>query len=1047
MSLIRLNLGRSAVSGVVLAALILTLAGVALLLPGARSFHPGSHFGSAAVLASPQTVPALAAQKGAALAQFSASPLGFEPNQGQTDARVRYLARGAGYGLFLTSDAAVLSLAPASRNTDGAVVRMQLVGASPGLVSAEQELPARSHYLIGNQPSAWHRNVPQFARVRYQQVYPGVDLVYYGKQGSLEYDFVVQPGADPGRVRLQFAGATHVALDGDGNIRLRTAARGLKLKRPQIYQMVNGSRKPVDGRFLLQPDRSIGFRVANYDPRRELVIDPVLTYSTYLGGTGDELAPSIALDSGFNFYVAGTTTSTDFPTTTGVLQTSSNGGAEAFIAKFSLGGTLLYATYLGGTGDDAPAGIAVDGSFNVFVAGTTTSGDFPVTTNAFQTAPASGGTSHVFVSKLDAAGATLLYSTYLRGSASDTATGLAIDSSGNAYVTGTTLSTDFAGVAKPTGRGTSQFFVSKLNSLQTTPAATFVYATYIGGTTPAGAQTTGGGIAVDTSFNAFITGTTNYTDMPVVNAFQATLKGGLDAFVAKVVPDATSLAYCTYLGGTGDEIGTGIALDSSGNAYVVGSTTSADFPAITGTNPVTAFQPAHASDSGKTDAFIVKINNPTSASVALTYSSFLGGDGADTAFAVAADTNQNAYLAGETSSSNLAVTTSVPQSTLNGTKDAFAAKVSTTTSGAAGLSYLTYLGGSGSDSGTGIAVDPSANAFITGRTTSGDFPPAGTQFQASLKGASDAFVARLDGSADLQLTVIPTPTPIAIGSQVTYKYSVTNLGPDSASGVVLTSFLPSAGATFVSATASGGSCAPPTAGSVTCALGNIAVTGTGTAPTVSIVLAPTQPGGVPSSAVVNSTGTSDPSAGNNTASSSVPVEDFLIGIDGPTSKTVTAGAAVPFTVKVTPLNGQFSSSTNLSCSKFVPSVTGQPTCTFPTGSNPVPKITNSSPVSVVMTVNTVARPTTASLHSTSPWLYALWLPFAGVVVAGSTRRRRSMMVVLLACLLTLVVFQAACGNKAAAPATTGTPAGTYTITAQGAAGSVNRTADFTLVVQ
>jgi hypothetical protein len=444
-----------------------------------------------------------------------------EANQGQTDTQVNFLARGPGYALFLTPSEAVLGLQkPAAAGASpgaaapapgGDVLRMQLVGAAatPQVVGLDQ-LPGTSNYFLGNDPAQWHTDIPNYARVEYQGVYPGVDLAYYGNQRQLEYDFVVAPGATPGVVRLSFQGTEGMALDAQGDLVLHTVGGDVVEHAPVLYQESGGVRQPVWGRYVLEGGGQVGFAVGAYDASRPLVIDPVLSYSTYLGGTGLDNGSGIAVNSSGNAYVTGYTTSTDFPTTAGAFQTTSPADYNAFVARLNATGTgLVYSTYLGGSGLDQSFAIAVNSSGEAYVTGETESTDFPTTPGAFQTTSRGGVGGDAFVSKLNATGTALVYSTYLGGSGSEVGYGIAVDSSGDAYVTGYTDSSDFP----------------------ITPGA-----------------------------------------------FQTTSAGGPDVFVAKLNGSGTGLVYSTYLGGSGNDQGFGIAVDSAGNAYVTGAASSTDFP-------------------------------------------------------------------------------------------------------------------------------------------------------------------------------------------------------------------------------------------------------------------------------------------------------------------------------------------------------------------------------------------------------------------------------------------------------------------------------------
>ena len=509
--------------------------------------------------------------------RYSTLPLSFEANQGQTDWQAQFLSRGKGYTLFLTPTEAVLALrsgAQARDNEPGAistVLRMRLVAANPhATVTGLDALPGKAHYFIGNDPQKWRTNIPTYAAVRYQTVYPDVDLVYYGTQRQLEYDFIVAPGADPRVIRLTFEGADSLDVDAEGDLVLRTTGGELRLHKPLVYQETDGLQQQIPGTYRLTDTRQVGFQLAAYDRSRPLVIDPVLTYATYLGGNDLDSGYAIAVDAAGNAYVTGSTWSSDFPTAN-ALQPAKSSGPDAFIAKVDTTGTaLLYSTYFGGASDDWGNGIAVDEAGNAYVTGETWSSDFP-RANALRPVP--GGIPNAFVAKLDPAGRALLYSTYLGGNSDDGANGIAVDSAGNAYVTGYTSSADFPTVnaLQPThGEGFSDAFVAKLD-----PAGSaLIYATYLGGSSYDVAY----GIAVDHAGNAYLTGLTGSTDFPTVNPLPPARVGLGDAFVAKLDPAGSTLIYATSLGGSSYDGAYGIAVDRAGNAYVTGYTSSADFP-------------------------------------------------------------------------------------------------------------------------------------------------------------------------------------------------------------------------------------------------------------------------------------------------------------------------------------------------------------------------------------------------------------------------------------------------------------------------------------
>ena len=1036
-------------------------------------------------------------------------PLRFEPNQGQTDPRVKFLARGAGYGVFLTPDQAVLTLGAPAKS---AVVGMQLAGANPNAaVSGNAQLPGKSNYFIGSNPAKWHLDVPQFARVRYQGVYPGVDLVYYGNQGQLEYDFEVAPGADPRSIALQFEGPQRPHLDGNGDLILGTGGGEARLKAPRIYQSDNTGQsdsagqsggavqRPVAGRFVVRDDGKVGFEVAAYDRSRVLVIDPVLTYSTYFGGSGNEACsviagvatppsgcPAVAIDASSNIYLAGSTTSADFPLTPqpttnpppAAFQSALATAPDVFVTKLNSAGTaIVFSTYLGGDGADTSAGVAVDSAFNVVVAGTTTSSNFPISTAAFQGTPASAG-AHAFVSKLDAAGDALAYSTYLSGNGVEAARGLAVDFKDKIYVIGTTTSTDqpdathsfpaTLGAIQVASLGTSQFFVSKVDpTLIGFPS--LVYSTYFGGGSPLNGVTLGGGIAVDANANVYITGGTNFqhtgsttTDFPIVNAYQgcldtpppttttttpncSTTVTAIDAFVAKLNPAVASgsqLLYSTYLGGTGDDVGYGIAVDSGLSAYVTGSTTSTDFIIPAGT---TAFQ---GLNGGGTDAFVGKFGNPctgstcTTTTVPLNYFSYLGGSGNDVGLGIAVDTLQGARIAGWTNSANFPVPNNPIQAALSGPVDGFVSRIDTTAASTLSLGhYGTYLGGSGNDFATSIVADTQGNSYVAGETSSTNFPTA-NPLQAALNGGTDAFLSKLGPTINLVVTETVTPNPVGVGNNVTFTYTISNQG-DLTTGIIFTDVISSAGATFVSANSSPGQTnCPASGGTVTCTVGTL---NGGATATVTVVLTPTQAGSLSDGGRVTVFGTNVVRTPNPPPAVAT-VNDFSIAVS-PATATVAAGIPASYTVTVTP-GGNIPETVTLSAS-------GAPTggtATFPNGAS----FTNlsSGPQSRQLVVNTTARVTTpASLFPVGKPFYAALFPVSGLALLGfgiggkKARRRRVLLTVLLGGFFSLVLFQAGCGSSSSTSTTTGTPAGTYNLTVTSTSGTATRTQQIVLVVQ
>jgi Beta-propeller repeat len=632
-------------------------------------------------------------------------PLNFEANQGQTDAQVQFLAHGQGYILFLTAHEAVFAFRPPAAHgqhptrlmprpgavqdtpdTAQSVVRMQLLGANsaPQVVGLE-ELPGKANYFIGNDPQQWRANVPTYAKVKYAAVYPGVDLVYYGQSRQLEYDFIVAPGADPTTIMLGFEGIDHVDMDAQGDLVLSTAGGSLRFQKPVVYQEGDGGRQAIAGSYVRKGPHQVGFHVAAYDLARPLVIDPVLSYATYLGGRGGETGFGIAVDAAGAAYVTGITASADFPTVD-PLQPALDGFADAFVVKLTAdGAALVYATYLGGSGIgvDQGQGIAVDAAGAAYVTGKTTSADFP-TVHPLQLT-FGGGNQDAFVAKLTADGAALVYATYLGGSGDDRGTGIAVDADGAAYVTGSTCSADFPTVhpLQPTfggGGNCSQVgnpggdaFVAKLRA----DGSALVYATYLGGSDDENSGQSGAsGIAVDAAGQAYVTGSTGSSDFPTVHPLQLkppAISSRGDAFVAKLTADGSALVYATYLGGSSGDAGAGIAVDASGAAYVTGFTFSPDFPTV---HPL---QPTLRS-SVSSNAFVAKL---TANGAALIYSTYLGGCRAEVGFGIAVDAAGAAYVTGSTSSPDFPAMPGAFQTTLGGggicgrmhESDAFVAKI------------------------------------------------------------------------------------------------------------------------------------------------------------------------------------------------------------------------------------------------------------------------------------------------------------------------------------------------------------------------------------
>jgi len=723
---------------------------------------------------------------------FDKLPLSFEANQGQADSAVKFLSRGNGYTLYLTSTETLLTLRGSDKrrgkndnylaSSAEAVLRMRPIGANPEpQVVGVDELPGKSNYLRGKDSKQWYTQVPHYAKVKYKDVYPGVDVIYYGNQRQLEYDWVVAPGADPGVIRLAIEGADKLEIDARGDLLLHVAGGEVRKRKPLIYQEVDGIKQTIAGNYVLQGGDRVGFQVAAYDPRRPLVIDPILSYSTYLGGSGDENVSfdfvGVAVDASGNVYVTGDTDSMDFPTTPGVVQPTFNSTShfkdDVFVTKLNAAGTgILYSTYLGGSEDESGIDIAVDPAGNAYITGETESSDFPITPGAFQ--PTLNGRGEVFIAQLNAEGTALLYASYLGGDGEDGGREIELDASGKIYITGTTASPK-GSIPFPTSAGAfdvtcdngatpttpckaSDAFVTVLDLSLPNP---MVYSTYLGGSL--GENSFSGdvaGLAVDASGNLYMTGETFSHDFPTTaTAFQPSSGGGADVFVTKLDPSASgpaSLVYSTYLGGNHDDHGHALDVDASGNVYVTGATRSFNFPTSPG-----AFQILFGSFSNLStnedfdDAFVVKLNPSASGPASLIYSTYLGGSSDDEGHDIAVDASGNAYVTGETASPNFPTTLGTFQATLGGGLDAFAAELNSTGSA---LLDATYLGGSGFDEGLGIALDAVGHIYVTGSTFSTDFPTTGGALDTSANGGSEAFITKLVPAVP---TLTPTPPPSA----------------------------------------------------------------------------------------------------------------------------------------------------------------------------------------------------------------------------------------------------------------------------------------------
>ncbi len=835
------------------------------------------------------------------------APMSFEVNAGQTDKRVKFLSRGAGYTLFLTPSEAVLSLnsanvkpAPQGEKRTGFgsnpgnplsvgsldrtpqpaaevkprdagtqdVLRMQLLGANsaPHVVGLNEN-GAKSNYYIGNDPSKWRTNVSNYSRVHYADVYPGVDLVFYGNQRQLEYDFIVAPGADASVIALGFPQAgtesrnaaaktlpLHISSDGD--LIAHLSGGDVSFHKPVIYQTIGTGKSqmkhPVNGHYILKADGEAGFELGAYDHSKELVIDPTVSFATYLGGSDEDLAVGIAADRYTDVIVAGSTRSADFP----VDQPFENyhpgscgtlACRDVFVSKFNPTGTKLQlSTYIGGTNDDVATQLVLDMAGDMFVVGYTLSTDFPVTARAFQQTFGGGtvtGDGFVFelASKSGPAGG-IEYASYLGGSGEDVAYGITVDyvpsATPNVYVVGSTTSPNFPTTTGAyqrtcglTAHGTcSNAFASKVNP----KGSALVFSTYFGGS--GGLGDAAYGVAVDSSENVYVSGMTGSPNFPTTAGAYQTICGsdGLcngtsDGFVTELNNAGKGILASTFLGGSGYDYTAGIALDKTGAVYVSGNTTSSDFP-TTASAAQTTFGGMSAGCSPTTgqtcgDVTVTKLNPGLET---LAYSTYLGGSlDENPGLSMAVDGNGYAYVTGQTDSTNFPLVSPFQATYGGGSSDAFVTIVNPAGSA---FTSSSYLGGNGLDFGYRIALDTLGSIYVSGGTVSTNFPVKPGVFQAVCGtdgncngGLSDAWAAKLVATADVAVTATGAPNPVLTGANLTYTIVVRNNGPDTAAAVSMTDATPT-GTTFVSVATTVGSCITPPVGgtgNVTCTIGTV----------------------------------------------------------------------------------------------------------------------------------------------------------------------------------------------------------------------------------
>jgi hypothetical protein len=692
------------------------------------SGFPGGMAGTIEAQDSPASVPA--GTKRNVTRAYGKLPLSFIPNKGQTHRSVRYYAQGAGHAFYFTRRKAVLSFAD---DKGGVALHLTPLGANPNpTLQASDRRSGKVNYLIGRER---HTNLPTYRQLTYRELWPGIDMVFRDKGGTLKYEFRLRPGANVSDIRLAYQGADGVSLGAAGNLLVQTPLGAFRDSRPRSFQRMGKKQVAVRSRYVLaKGENTYGFALGVHRPDHPLVIDPGLTYSTYLGGVSSDDGIEIAVDANGAAYVTGWTLSPDFPTSAGAYDTGfngANGSHDAFITKLNASGSaLVYSTFLGGASGDQGSSIAVDGSGAVYVTGRSDSTNFPTTAGAYDTTR--NGDNDAFVTKLSPSGSALMYSSYLGGPSYDSGSTISVDGSGAAYVTGYAKSSGFpvtAGAYDTTHNGGFwDGFVTKLSP----SGSALMYSTYLGGASSDVAIE----IAVDASGAAYVTGFTDSSGFPITaGAYDTTHNGSEDVWVAKLNPSGSALAYSTYLGGLSYETPSGIVVDASGNAYVSGYTQSSDFSTSAG-----AYDTSFNGAVGDYDAFITKLNPSGSA---LVYSTYLGGASEDWGLGITVDGSGAAYLTGRTQSSDFPTSAGAYDTTHNGGWDIFVTKLSAFGSA---LIYSTYSGGTSTDEGNAIAIDASGAAYLTGRTSSSDFPTTAGAYDTSsdvTSGVFDAFVTKL----------------------------------------------------------------------------------------------------------------------------------------------------------------------------------------------------------------------------------------------------------------------------------------------------------------
>jgi hypothetical protein len=1034
----------------------------------------------------------IAVNRASSRLSFAHLPMSFEQSGGGGSAS--FVGRGLDCSLFLEASRAIL-VPKASDSGARETLEIAFQGADPeARIRAEEKLAGVSNYFIGSDRAGWRTGIPHYARVRVSDIYPNIDLVYYGNQEELEFDLIVAPGGDPSRIVMGLKSVEGLTLEPSGDLLAALGGGEIRLRRPVIYQGSREEPRSVDGRFVLLADDRIGFELGAYDQAEPLVVDPSITYATYFGSGGWEFMEEIAVDGAGNLYFTGSTQATNFPTANALYPSYLGSIFDSFVGKINpTGDTLLFSTYFGGNGRDTSGGIAVDVDGDIYIVGVTDSSDFPLV-SALQ--PNFGGNGDVgfgdaYLTKLKSDGSALIYSTYLGGNGDDYSMGVGVDAEKNAYVMGTTDSTNFptANAFQATNRGNGDMFLSKVNAA----GSAFIYSTYLGGSdTDTSLGFGNGGLAVNGSGYAVVVGYSPSLNFPVVNAFQASYQGPSpsyrgDGVVTKFDPTG-SVVFSTYLGGSGAEMAKAAAISEGGAVFVTGMTESMDFPLQN------ACQEAYG--GGDSDAFLTAFNSDGT----VLYSTYLGGNAYEEGQDIAVNGLGNVYITGGTQSSDFPTVNPI-DGTFSGAGDAY---VAVFTADGMGLGFSTFLGGTGGANASGIALDPDGNIYVAGGAGAGFPTTAGSYMPNPPVAGKGLFMAKIEG-----VSFVPGPELISLlpssASAGDPGFSLSVVGNDFVDGAVVrwsgsnrpTTFVSSSevDATIPASDLAAGKTVQVTVRNPDTGVSNaLPFTINNPAPTLSSIDPTKVSGGgagftltvtgtsfVPNSIVlwngsprtttyVNATElqgaitaadaatpgevqvtVSNPAPAGGTSTAAVfSVSGYAISAT-PTSATVTAGQSATYTIQLTPQFGSFDSVVTFSCA----GLPSKCTATFSSAST----TPGSGAATTILTLATksasgsgtgTAFASTGFAPSAAGGLLLILALLAACCLAGPMRRRAALRWIAAGTLVCLSVFIAGCGGGGGGgnnqSAYTGTQKGSHQITVQGVSGGLTATATVTLIV-